>query len=150
VKVNIHINQCHIFRRFLNIILKCKIQHFVLNNVIAYIMQCHCCAQFVRVCGCNLKNAPRDLARVRLGKKFANCASVISKSRSTFCKLRRLTNRAQHQHPQLVRMQVVLHVFVVMRFTSYGISCVTPVSHNQWQLCYRKIKYVVYSSLLLN
>jgi len=30
------------------------------------------------------------------GQKFANFASVISKLSSAFCKLRRLTNRAQH------------------------------------------------------
>ena len=62
----------------------------------------------------NLQNALRDLDRVTirlelgpgsgqvgvrdsvgLGLKFANCACAILKLRSAFCKLRRLTNRAQ-------------------------------------------------------
>jgi len=67
----------------------------------------------------NLQNALRDFDRVRimvmvmvrfrvrlglgsrLGQKFAHCTRAISKLRSAFCKLHRLTNRGQHKDEEV-------------------------------------------------
>jgi len=52
----------------------------------------------------NLQNVLRDLTRVTirvmvgLGQKFANCACVISKLCSAFCKLCRLANHVQQKY----------------------------------------------------
>jgi len=44
-----------------------------------------------------------------LGQKFANCAYTISKLRSTFSKLHRLTNHAQHYYSKdtpIIQVQI--------------------------------------------
>ena len=52
---------------------------------------------------CNLQNALRDVARVRIKvwlrvrNRFRSACAIL-KLRSAFCKLRRLTNHAQHDH----------------------------------------------------
>jgi len=48
-----------------------------------------------------------------LGQKFANCACAISKLRSGFRELRRLTIRVQHSYPNLYFILLYLSVIYV-------------------------------------